>query len=61
MINNIMGFQAVSRKLVGGDVANFLDHYLTKGTGSLVNVIVGLALAAALARFLFRRKIFLRV
>jgi predicted acyltransferase len=61
MINNLIGFQALARKLAGGDVANFLDTQLTRGAGSFVNVLIGLVLATALARFLYRRGIFLRV
>jgi predicted acyltransferase len=61
MINNFMGFQELAHKLAGGDVANFLSAHLTKGAGSFVNVVIGLALATAVARFLYRRGIFLRV
>jgi len=61
MINNMVGFQGISRKLVGGDISAFLDATITKGTGSLVEVVVGLAIATALARYLYRRGIFVRV
>jgi predicted acyltransferase len=61
MTNNMLGFQGVSRKLVGGDIEKFLDAQLTTGMGSFVIVVVGLALATVLAAFLYRRKIFLRV
>jgi predicted acyltransferase len=61
MINNIVGFQGIARKLVGGDVTNFLDGQLTRGAGSFVSIVVGLALAIVFARFLYHRKIFLRV
>jgi predicted acyltransferase len=61
MINNIVGFQALAGRLVGGDVARFLDAQLTKGAGSFVIVAVGVVLAIALAGFLYRRRIFLRV
>ena len=61
MINNLVGFQGIARKLVGGDVSNFLDGQLTKGAGSFVSIVVGLALAIVFARFLYHRKIFLRV
>jgi predicted acyltransferase len=61
MINNLMEFKAVARRLVGGDVEKFLDATLTTGAGSFIIVAVGLALASLLARALYRRKIFLRV
>jgi predicted acyltransferase len=61
MINNIVGFQGLAGRLVGGEVAKFLREHLTNGAGSLVVVVVGIALAVVLARFLYRRQIFLRV
>jgi predicted acyltransferase len=63
MINNFVGFQGLAARLVGGEVANFLNAstQLTYGAGSLALVTVGLALATVLAGFLYRRKIFLRV
>ena len=61
MINNLAGFQAIARTLVGGDVGAFLDASFTRGMGSFATVALGLALAVVLARFLYRRKIFLRV
>lgn len=61
MVNNMVGFQNVAYKLVGGDIARFIDAQLTKGAASFVNVTVGIALAILLARYFYRRKIFLRV
>jgi LPXTG-motif cell wall-anchored protein len=42
-------------------VARFFNQLLTPGTGHLLAAAVGLLLAVALAGFLYRRKIFLRV
>jgi predicted acyltransferase len=61
MINNLVGFKAVASKLVGGDVEKLVDAFLMKGAGSFLIVAVGLVLATVLARFLYHRKIFLRV
>jgi len=61
MAGNIVNFQRLAARMVGGDVANAIDDYLTKGAGNFVIAAVGLALAITLARFLHRRKIFLRV
>jgi predicted acyltransferase len=60
-INGIVGFQPLATQLVGGDVRSFVDSYLTPGAGSFLEHAVGLLLAVALAGFLYRRKIFLRV
>jgi len=57
----VVGFDTFARRLVGGDVARFFDVTLTPGAGALVIEIVGLCLAVAIAGFLYRRKIFLRV
>jgi predicted acyltransferase len=61
LINGIVGFQPLATQLVGGDVGSFVDSHLTPGAGSLLAHAVGLLLAVALAGFLYRRKIFLRV
>ncbi|TMK18668.1 MAG: hypothetical protein E6G75_06940 [Alphaproteobacteria bacterium] len=60
-INGIVGFQPLATQLVGGDVRSFVDSHLTPGAGSFLEHAVGLLLAVALAGFLYRRKIFLRV
>lgn len=58
---NIISFEKLAGRLVGGDVSHFLDAHLVNGAGHLVSACVGLLLAIALAGFLYRRKIFLRV
>jgi predicted acyltransferase len=60
-INGIVGFHPLATQLVGGDVGTFVDSYLTPGAGSFLAHAVGLLLAVALAGFLYRRKILLRV
>jgi predicted acyltransferase len=60
-INGVVGFQPFARRFVGGDVAAWLGQTVTPGTGLFVTHVVGLAFAVALAGFLYRRKIFLRV
>ena len=59
-INGVVGFQPFALRLVGGDVKTWLDQAVTPGFGLFASHLVGLALAAALAGFLYRRKIFLR-
>jgi predicted acyltransferase len=60
-VNNVASFERFATRLVGGDIGAFFDRYVTPGTGRFVAHAVGLALAIALARFLYRRKIFMRV
>jgi predicted acyltransferase len=60
-INGIVGFEPVARRFVGGDIATWLDRAVTPGTGRLIADLAGLVLVVALAGFLYRRKIFLRV
>ena len=58
---NIIGFERLAHRLVGGDVGAFFDRQVTSDMGHLLAACMGLLLAIALARFLYRRKIFLRV
>ena len=60
-INIVLGFEPFAWRFVGGDIEDFFDWAVTPGTGGLVAHAVGLGLAIALAGFLYRRKIFLRV
>jgi predicted acyltransferase len=61
MAHNLINFAEVSQTLVGGGVAELLDETLTQGAGNFAVNALGLALAVALAGFMYRRKIFLRV
>ncbi|MGC1826814.1 MAG: hypothetical protein WA723_14350, partial [Pseudolabrys sp.] len=60
-INGVAGFEPFALRFVGGDVSAWLDRMITPGTGLFVAHILGLMLAIALAGFLYRRRIFLRV
>jgi predicted acyltransferase len=60
-INGVAGFQPFALRFVGGDVKAWLDQAVTPGTGLFVAHLLGLIFAIALAGFLYRRKIFLRV
>lgn len=61
MINNFIGFSQLATRAVGGDISSFLDAQFSPGSGRLAVCVVGLTLAFLLARFLYRRRIFLRV
>ena len=60
-LNSILGFEPFARRFVGGDLSRLIDHFTTPATGRLLTHLVGLGIAVALARFFYRRKIFLRV
>lgn len=61
MVRNILGgFEKLSQRFAGGDIQNFLDVRLD-GSGDLLVALVGLSLSFWLVRFLYRRKIFLRI
>jgi predicted acyltransferase len=60
-LNNVANFGVLATRLVGGDIASFLDWRVAAGTGRFAAALVGLAIAIALANFFYRRKIFLRV
>ena len=61
LAENILDFEALAARFVGGDVKNFLDTSVTKGVGGLVIALVGLLLPVLLVRFLYQRKIFIRL
>ncbi len=58
---NLVPFAKIAERLVGGEVKAFLDAHVTAGFGALVVALVSLGLAVALTRFLYQRKIFLRI
>lgn len=60
-INNIASFERFASRFVGGDVSVLLDAVVTPGTGRFVAHALGVCFAIALAGFLYRRRIFLRV
>lgn len=59
--NILGGFDKVSARFAGGSVESFLDAHVTAGFGSLVVTLLGLFLAFLFVRFLYRRKVFLRL
>jgi predicted acyltransferase len=60
LISNIVDFRRLARRLGGGDVSAWMDAHWT-GSGSLWEVLIGMVLCIAVCRFLYRRKIFLRL
>lgn len=60
-LNDIANFYSTAARLVGGDFAGYLNRLIAPGTGGFAIHLVMLALAVALAGFLYRHKIFIRV
>ncbi len=61
LISGIVGYRKLAARLAGGDVQNWFNRSIGAGWGDLVVALVGLALMLTLARFLYRKQIFLRV
>lgn len=55
------GFEKLARRLAGGPVKDFLDAHVASGFGELFIAMVAVALFIWMARFLYQRKIFLRL
>lgn len=60
-LNGLIGFEPVAARIVGDNVQNFFDDLVTDGTGLFVANLAGLVLVVLLARYLYKREIFLRV
>ena len=58
---NLIDFEVLAARFAGGDVKAWLDHHLAAGTGNLVIALIGLTLPVLLVRFLYQRKIFIRL
>jgi len=56
-----LGFEKLARRLVGGPVQSYLDTHIASGCGDLVIAATAVALFLWYARFLYHRKIFLRL
>jgi predicted acyltransferase len=55
------GFPDLAERLVGGSFSRLLDAHLAAGSGGLVVALVGVLLFVLLARFLYKRAIFIRL
>lgn len=56
-----LGFHKLAVRLAGGQVKSFFDTHVAAGCGELVISLVGVLLFVGFARFLYQRKIFLRL
>ena len=61
LLNNVMSLERIAVRFVGGDFGAWLDDVLADGSGRLLAHGLSLGLAIAIAGFLYKRKIFLRV
>ena len=61
LLNALMGFDVPARRIAGGEFGETLDDLLLPGIGALLVNLIALGLVIALAGYLYRRKIFLRV
>ena len=62
LASNILGgFSKLAVRFAGGDIKAFFDTHVAKGSGDMVIALTGLLLAFVLVRFLYQRKIFLRL
>jgi predicted acyltransferase len=58
---NLVDFDAIADRFAGGDVQAFFDARVTQGFGGLIIAIVGVMLPVLLVRFLYQKKIFIRL
>ena len=58
---NLVDISKLAARFTGGDVQKFLNASIHPGTGELLTALAGMSFSILLARFLYRRKIFLRV
>jgi len=62
LASNLLGsFRRPAARFVGGDIRRFFEEHVALGAGDMVISIVGLLLAFWFVRFLYNRKIFLRL
>jgi predicted acyltransferase len=61
LLSSIVSFHAIASRLVGGSVAQALNARVAPGAGAILVAAVSLAVVFGVARFLYMRKIFLRV
>jgi predicted acyltransferase len=60
-LNGLIGFEPVATRIVGDGVQDFFDNLVTDGTGLFVANLLGLVFVVLLARYLYKREVFLRV
>jgi predicted acyltransferase len=61
VIDELLRFHRLAARLVGGDIGDFLNAYLAQGAGQFIRNLLGMGLAVALAGFLYKRAVLIRV
>lgn len=61
LIVTLVEFRQIASRFVGGDISAGLNKYLAPGLGDLLVALVACAFVFGLMRFLYQRKIFLRL
>lgn len=61
LVYNIVSFPALAARFAGGDLQRLLNVYIADGVGNLIVVIVEVCLMFLFVRFLYVRKIFIRL
>jgi predicted acyltransferase len=61
MIGNLVAFDDVAARFVGGPVKSFIDVSLSAGMGDVVISIVGMVMTVGICWFLHRRNVFIRL
>ena len=62
LMNDLIdGYDGLGRRIAGGSIENYLNTHIVAGAGDLVVAITGILILFSFARFLYKRKIFIRV
>jgi len=61
MLSNLIRFDDVSARVLGGPVQEFLDQNIASGLGAVVISVGGMLIAVWICWFLHRRKVYLRL
>lgn len=61
LLDNVVNFERLAARFVGGDIKAFFDGAFGQGFGDLLVAAAGLALAFLVVHFLYRRRVFLRL
>jgi len=61
LLANLVSMDDIAKRLVGGPVAESMNHHLARGAGELLVSAVALGLCLAVVKFLYDRKIFLKI
>ena len=61
LAGNLLDFEQLASRLVGGNMGALLDTVVAKGLGALLVSLLSIGAMFGLARFLHHRKIYLRL